>query len=429
MRAYYHFLKTSFEPVFFGFLLTFFSSFGQTFLISLFVPFILAELALTNASFGGYYAVATVISSLILLRVGHVIDSRPVRPFTRYTILLLSFSCLMLAVVWHPAVLFFALIGLRLAGQGLLSHISMSTMSRYFKADRGKALSISTLGYSAGEIVFPVTLGMMVAFAGWRAAAVAAAVLVLSLLVIMLFIRVERLDYVPGRGRIGKKTPASGGFQSEGNASLAHGTAAVSGSKRAFYRQMLKESRFWVLAAPSFMLSFTVTGFFFYQYLMAEVRGWPVTVYTSIFAGYGLARLLFSLYGGILTDRYRTDLLFVVHLLPMAIGLLALFWVPGIAAAYLFLVGFAITSGPGMVIKNAILAEIYGVNKIGQVRSLFTMVMVLSTALAPLLFGVLLDQGVSFEQLAMGSAVVLVLVTLYSTKVITLYRGVAQNKR
>jgi MFS family permease len=429
LRAYYHFLKTSFEPVFFGFLLTFFSSFGQTFLISLFVPFILAELALTNASFGGYYAVATVISSLILLRVGHVIDSRPVRPFTRYTILLLSFSCLMLAVVWHPAVLFFALIGLRLAGQGLLSHISMSTMSRYFKADRGKALSISTLGYSAGEIVFPVTLGMMVAFAGWRAAAVAAAVLVLSLLVIMLFIRVERLDYVPGRGRIGKKTPASGGFQSEGNASLAHGTAAVSGSKRAFYRQMLKESRFWVLAAPSFMLSFTVTGFFFYQYLMAEVRGWPVTVYTSIFAGYGLARLLFSLYGGILTDRYRTDLLFVVHLLPMAIGLLALFWVPGIAAAYLFLVGFAITSGPGMVIKNAILAEIYGVNKIGQVRSLFTMVMVLSTALAPLLFGVLLDQGVSFEQLAMGSAVVLVLVTLYSTKVITLYRGVAQNKR
>jgi MFS family permease len=467
LRAYYDFLKTSFEPVFFGFLLTFFSSFGQTFLLSLFVPFILVDLSLTNASFGAYYAVATVISSLILLRIGHIIDSRPVRPFTRYTIILLAFSCLLLALVWHPVVLFVALIGLRLAGQGLLSHISISTMSRYFTADRGKALSISTLGYSAGEMIFPVLLGLMVAFAGWRAAAVAAAVLVLFLLVIMLFIRVERLDYVPGRGRIGKKHPvlqtsraagnasagvasSTGGVSTAGHASpggvstghaspsghespSGHASAdlskpALPGSKRAFYRQMLTESRFWILVVPSFMLSFTATGFFFYQYLMADVRGWPITAYTGIFAGYGLARLLFSLYGGILADRYRTDWLFVVHLLPMALGLIALYLLPGIQAAFLFLAGFAITSGYGMVVKNAIVAEIYGVERIGQIRSLFTMFMVLSTAIAPLLFGVLLDRGVSFEQLAIWSAVVLILVTLYSTRVIALYRDVVLNR-
>jgi MFS family permease len=429
LRAYYDFLKTSFEPVFFGFLLTFFSSFGQTFLISLFVPFILADLALTNATFGAYYAVATVISSLILLRIGHVLDTRPVRPFTRYTIFLLTFSCLMLAVVWHPAVLFVALIGLRLAGQGLLSHISISTMSRYFSADRGKALSISALGYPAGEMIFPVLLGLMVAFAGWRAAALAAAAIVLLLLIILLFIRVERLDYVPGKGRIGKKKPVTHSDQPVTGTSQSAIKAPVLGSKRAFYRQMLRESRFWILVAPSFMLSFTATGFFFYQYLMAEVREWPITLYTGIFAGYGLVRLIFSLYGGIMADRYRTDILFVVHLLPMALGLFALYLMPGIQAAFLFLAGFAITSGYGMVIKNAIVAEIYGVDRIGQVRSLFTMFMVLSTAIAPLLFGVLLDRGVSFEQLAFGTALILVLVTLYSTKVIALYKSVVLKQR
>ncbi|MCH8524556.1 MAG: hypothetical protein LAT52_08405, partial [Balneolales bacterium] len=64
MRSYLDFLKRNFEPVFFGFLLTFFSSFGQTFLISLFVPFILADLAFSNSVFGGYYAMATIVSSL-----------------------------------------------------------------------------------------------------------------------------------------------------------------------------------------------------------------------------------------------------------------------------------------------------------------------------------------------------------------------------
>ncbi|MCH8524973.1 MAG: MFS transporter, partial [Balneolales bacterium] len=187
--------------------------------------------------------------------------------------------------------------------------------------------------------------------------------------------------------------------------------------KRAFYWQMLKEARFYILVTPSFMLSFTVIGFFFYQYLMAEVQGWPISVYTYLFAGYGFIRLLSGLYGGVLTDTYRTTTLFVLHLMPMALGILALALVPGLFAAGLFLFGVGITTGGGMVVKNAIVAEIYGVSRIGQVRSLFMMFMVFSTALAPLLFGILLDNGITFEQIALGSAATLVLVTLHTFRI------------
>ena len=228
-------------------------------MISLFVPFILADLAFSNSVFGGYYALATVISSVIMLRVGHVIDDRPIRPFTIQTTLLLAVACVVLALAWHPAVLFVALVGLRLAGQGLLSHISLSTMSRYFSRDRGKALSFSSLGYSVGEMIFPILVGAVIAAFGWRVGAMTTAGLTLVLLAVMPLFVVERLDYVPGKGRIGKPLPGTDDAVKPGRTwwdALRSGIAPPKPAseapmgKRAFYWQMLKESRFLCAPAP-----------------------------------------------------------------------------------------------------------------------------------------------------------------------------------
>jgi len=450
LKSYFQFLRTNFEPVFFGFLLTFFSSFGQTFLISLFVPFILADLALTKTTFGTYYATATVIASLVLLRVGHLLDDRPVRPFTNYTVLLLLISSLVLAVSFHPAMLFLALVGLRLGGQGLMSHISMTTMSRQFDKDRGKALSISSLGYSVGEMVFPFLLAMVVAGWGWRAAVFCGGLILVGFLFGLRHVNIEQLDTdVVRNGGSGTPNPATASpastsptFSTPASAThttvtsssaspvegatgasvMSAGAASVATSaeklgKRAFYAQMLSESRFYILAAPSFLLSFVITGFFFYQYILAETSGWPIATYTLLFTGYGAIRLVFSVWGGVLTDRYNTTTLFVYHLLPMAAGILALAFVPGILAGALFLFLSGVTVGMGMVIKSAILAEVYGVARIGQVRSMYTVVMVISTAAAPLVFGMALDAGVTFATLAIVSASVMGLVTLHTLRI------------
>jgi MFS family permease len=52
-------------------------------------------------------------------------------------------------------------------------------------------------------------------------------------------------------------------------------------------------------------------------------------------------------------------------------------------------------------VKAALIAEIYGVERLGAVRSLFTMVMVLSTALGPMMVGNLLDLGFSFKSIVL----------------------------
>ena len=42
---------------------------------------------------------------------------------------------------------------LRLTGQGMMSHIAMTAMGRWFDAWRGRALAISVFGYPVGESV------------------------------------------------------------------------------------------------------------------------------------------------------------------------------------------------------------------------------------------------------------------------------------
>ena len=378
MKGYLTFLKNYPQQALFGWLLTFFSSYGQTFLISLFVPYIINELELTKTAFGGYYAVSTVIASFVLLRFGHIVDERPVRPFTYKSISLLILSCLLLAFTVHPAMLFFALIGLRLAGQGLMSHISMSVMSRYFTDSRGKALSFSSLGFSIGEMIFPVLLGGIISLLDWRWAAGSALLILGGAVLLLSKMDLEELDEKPHLRK-----------DKKGNS-----------GKLSFFFTIMKGRNFWVLAPPVFTMSFVVTGFFFFQYIMAEDMGWPLEMYSLFFAGYGAVRLFFSLYGGVLIDRFSAKKLFPFYLFPMALGVLCIALLPGLIAAGAFLFLTGITVGGGGNIKAAVIAEKYGVDNIGKVRSLFTVVMVISTAAAPLLFGALLDAGFEFSHIA-----------------------------
>jgi MFS family permease len=74
----------------------------------------------------------------------------------------------MLSKAVHPAMVFVALIGLRFGGQGLMSHISLSVMSRHFLRNRGKALSISSMGYPIDEMLLPLVFGLLLSIWNWR---------------------------------------------------------------------------------------------------------------------------------------------------------------------------------------------------------------------------------------------------------------------
>ncbi|MBZ9729280.1 MFS transporter [Salegentibacter sp. JZCK2] len=394
MRDYFYFLRANYKKVSFGWLLTFLSSFGQTFLISLYVPQIVKAFEITEGTFGAIYAGCTVAASVIMLSVGHTVDHKPVKKVTAFTVLSLGLSSILLGLSYHIAVLFVALIGLRLCGQGLMSHISMTIISKYFDKNRGKALSISSLGYSMGEAIFPIIITSIIAFFDWRIAAIVSGVALLLYLIRLKFTNLLAFD----------KQLSTAGKPS-------------TWSLLKDYKTVVADKRFGIMMPASFILSFSNTAIFFYQYVFVEDKGWSPQLYATFFTVYAISRFMFSLFGGTWVDKYSAKKMFRIYLIPLTLGLIPFALMDSIIGALLFLIMSGVTTGMAGTVKTSLIAEIYGTEKMGAIRSVFTMFMVISTALGPLLVGFMIDGGIDFRTIILVLFAVMALVSLNSQRI------------
>ena len=84
------------------------------------------------------------------------------------------------------------LFGLRLFGQGLLTHLAMTAMARWFDSHRGRALSIASLGFPAGEAVLPALAVLSIGLIGWRQTWGLAALVLLLVAAPLLFCLLRR---------------------------------------------------------------------------------------------------------------------------------------------------------------------------------------------------------------------------------------------
>ncbi len=394
MKSFYLFAKQYYKQVSFGWLLTFLSSFGQTFLISLYVPELTKAFDFTEGTFGALYAGCTVAASVIMLSVGHTVDHKPAKKVTAYTILGLGLSAILMGFSTNIILLFIALMGLRLAGQGLLSHISMTLVSKYFDKNRGKALSISSLGYSIGEAVFPLIVAAIIGWFDWRVASIVSGIGLLLYLIRLRFTDLSEFD-----AQLTTKVKRS-------SLNLARD-----------YKNLIFERKFGIMMPASFFISFSITAIFFYQYVFVENKGWSVQVYAAFFTVYAVIRFLFSIIGGLWVDKFTAKKMFRFFLIPMVIGLLPFAFMDSIVGALLFLILAGITVGMSGTVQTSLIAEIYGTEKMGAIRSVFTMFMVVSTALGPLLVGFLIDSGVSFQTIMLLIFAALFLVIINNQRI------------
>ena len=132
----------------FGFLMAFVSSGGQTYLIGVFGPEIQAAFSLSHTQWGSYYMIGTLSSSLLLLWSGKLIDSIDLRVYTVFVVLGMAAACLAMGFADSVVGVIGSIFLLRHFGQGLSSHTSVTSMARYFGPNRGKAIALSSMGFS-----------------------------------------------------------------------------------------------------------------------------------------------------------------------------------------------------------------------------------------------------------------------------------------
>ena len=95
------FKNLSLKVIIFGFIFTFFSSFGQSFFLGLFNSSIRETLSISHGQFGSIYASATLLSSFILIWLGKKIDDVNAIKFAFFVIISLSISSLLFLSLIH----------------------------------------------------------------------------------------------------------------------------------------------------------------------------------------------------------------------------------------------------------------------------------------------------------------------------------------
>ena len=84
-------------------------------------------------------------------------------------------------------------------------------------------------------------------------------------------------------------------------------------------------------------------------------------------------------------------------MLPLAFGLILIANTDSSYAAPIFMILIGATTGAATIVISALWVELYGVDYLGSIRSMFFSMVVLSTSISPTLMGLLLDIGVTLK--------------------------------
>lgn len=401
MANYTTFIVNNSRLLSFGFLLALFSAFGQTFLISLYVPEIANTFDLSNTKISSMYATATLASAFTLPWIGRYIDIIPLIRFTLAVVIGLFLALITLSLSINPITVMIGFWGLRLTGQALMGHTAVTTMARAYDLDRGKAISLANIGHPLGEVIFPLLIATLIGYYGWRVPLqISAAMLILFVVpLVFVFLKGADADILRPKPEQASKKAGEDSFV-----------------QRPF--QLIKSWNFWLLLPGIIFLGAINTAIFFFQIQFGESRGWSIPWVAGSIAAFAIASAVGMLLSGPLVDRLTARRLFPFFLFPYFIGLLLLAFFKFALIYPISLAFMGFSNGMGSTIINAIYAEIFGTASIGSVRSIFATVGVFATALGPISFGYLLDNGFLFHTILLLFAGGSILVMLWSIQVL-----------
>jgi len=380
------FKSLSLKVIIFGFIFTFFSSFGQSFFLGLFNSSIRDTLSITQGQFGSIYASATLLSSFLLIWVGKKIDDIDIFKFAFFVTLLLSLSCFFFSKISSVIFLFIAIFLMRFSGQGMMSHTATTTISRYFTKSRGKALSTCWFGLSTAEFILPVLIVYLLTITTWQNIWISISILVLMFLPITSFFLIKKLNF-ESREETNEKDLKDRNIKQW---------------KRI---EVLKDYRFYIICLNMLAMPWIATGVFVYQSFITESKEWGVFVIAQSFMVYSILSVVTLLISGFLIDRFTSRKLLIFMNLPLMLSVIVLFYFNSTISAFVFLGLIGISNGFANVLGSSTWAEIYGVKHIGSIKALTTALMVFSTAFGTALFGLLIDKGFSIEDIALVSLV------------------------
>ncbi|MDC3355888.1 MFS transporter [Candidatus Pelagibacter ubique] len=375
------FKSLNFKVILFGFIFTFFSSFGQSYFLGLFNSSIRDALSISHGQFGSIYASATLLSSFLLIWIGKKIDDVNVIKFAFFVVIFLSISSFFFSKINSVVYLFIAIFLMRLFGQGLMSHTASTTVSRFFDRSRGKALSTAWLGLSSAEFLLPILVVYLLTFLNWRDLWVYISFGIIIFLPLVSFFLVKNLK-IDSR---------------EKSEDLKIKEKEIKQWRRS---EVLKDYKFYIVSGNLLAMPWIFTGFAVFQSFILNSKNWGPYIIAQSFMAYSILSVISLSLAGFLIDKYSSRKLLIFMNIPIFFAVIILIFFQSPISSFIFLGLMGMTNGFANVLGSATWAELYGVKYIGGIKAMTSALMVFSTAFGTAMFGFLIDKGFTIEEIA-----------------------------
>jgi predicted MFS family arabinose efflux permease len=320
--------------------------------------------------------------------VGKKIDDYRILNYSFFVVILLFASSLFFSFINSIYFLAVGIFLMRFSGQGLMSHASTTTISRFFERSRGKALSTIWFGLSTAEFILPVLITYFFLIYSWRNVWQGIAILIILFLPFVIFntIKSIKLDSREADPNPSKKK------------------LKIKSWRR---RDVLKDYRFYIVSLNMLAMPWIATGVFVYQSFISDSKMWAIYTIPKAFMVYSITSIATLFVSGFLVDKFTGRKLIMYMNIPLLFAMITLFYFNHEIFAYVFLGLIGVSNGLANILGSSTWAEIYGVKYIGSIKALTTAFMVFSTAFGTAVFGLLIDKGFTIENIAfLGAAYV-----------------------
>ena len=270
-----------------------------------------------------------------------------------------------------------------------MTHAGITTMTRYFGKDRGKAISLGNLGGMIGVMFLPVLVVFLKNHFTFREIWLFSSISLIIFLPILFFI-------LNNQNERQKKFKES----IEGNFKQWK-TIEVIRNKN-FLNISTNNNRFLICRNWSNVSS----NFYFFSKRLdfRNVGNW--LYFFRFFSIIGL------LLGGPLIDILNPRKTILFLLLPIFIAIIILIFFNSYFFLLIYMSLYGFNLGISSPFTGSLWAEIFGLESLGTVKALFHAIVVLASALSPVIFGYIIDWGFGIGMISFISLFMIILATI-----------------
>jgi sugar phosphate permease len=283
--------------------------------------------------------------------------------------------------LWQFLLLFGVAGGIADLGSGFV--ISQTVVPKWFVRRRGRALGIAIAGVGLGATVFPGAIALLVDAVGWRDAWVYFGVVAGTLKVMLgLFVRTrpEDVGLLP-----------DGALASEHEIDGAQG-APLAPKERSFTRSEALHSRaFWMLLLTYTLVGFGIMGFQTNWMPFLLEREFTLATAAGGVLFYGVFSGMSRPFWGMVGERVPPRLLLAGSTIFTGASIFFFLHVDSlpVLAGYMTIAG--ISMGGFLILQSLLTSNYFGREHIGAITAMMAPASIVSTAISPLIIGILYD--------------------------------------